>query len=152
MEEIPTEEFIRKWNDAQPFIIEPTQIEGIYRNLDIDAVVFKYLTSTNEDEFWNILDSNIKETEWKLVAETSGSKDYERQFSKGDKSPNRPDMATFSSAEKMRIEYVSNRQMVIVGYVQADSSEKETSYEATDEAKWAQKEIWPRFDKVKNEH
>ena len=151
MGDVPSEELIRKWDDIQPFIIEPTKITGIYRNMDIDAIVFKYSTVADKAKFWAHLQSNLQETKWKLIAETSESRDYERRFSKDDQSPDRPDMAMFSSAELLKIEYLPGKQMAIVGYVQADSSAKDTSFAETDEAKWAEKQIWPRFNKAKNE-
>jgi len=151
MEDVPSEEFIKQWKDAQAFIIEPIKITGIYKDMDVGAVVFKYTTAANKDKLWTLIQSNLKETKWKLVSESSNARDYERCFAKGDQSPDRPDMAMFSSAELMKIEYVPNKQMVIIGYVQADSSADETSFEATDVAKWAKKNIWPRLEKAKNE-
>ncbi len=151
MEDVPSEELIKKWDTIQPFIIEPSKIMGIYRNIDIDAIVFKYSTIADRDKFWAHLKSNLQGTKWLLIAETSETRTYERRFSKGDQSPARPDMALFSSAELLKIEYLPGKQMVIVGYVQADSSEKDTSFAFTNEAKWAEKEIWPRFNKAKSE-
>lgn len=150
MEDVPSEELIRKWDDIQPFIIEPGKITGIYRSADIDAIVFKYSTVADKAKFWAHLQSNLQGTKWKLITETSDSRAYERRFSKGDGSPGRPDIALFSSAELLKLEYLPGKQTVIVGYVQADSSEKDASFAATDEAKWAEKEIWPRFNKAKN--
>lgn len=151
MEDVPSEELIRKWDDIQPFIIEPSKITGIYRNMDIDAIVFKYSTIANKDKFWTRLQSNLQETKWQLIAETSDTRTYERRFSEGAQSPDRPDMALFSSAELLKLAYLPVKQMVVVGYVQADSSNKDISFAATDEAKWAEKQIWPRFNKAKNE-
>ncbi len=151
MGDIPSEDIIRKWGDNKPVIIEPIKITGVYRNMDIDAVVFKYTTSMNKENFWTSLQSNLQETKWQLISEPSDFRTYERRFSKGAIPPGSPDMAIFSSAELLKVEYRSDKHMVIVGYVQADSSEKDISFAETDEAKWAEKEIWPRFNKAKNE-
>lgn len=150
MEDVPSEELIKKWDSIQPFIIEPIKITGIYRNIDIDAIVFEYSTIANKDKFWAHLQSNLQDTKWQLFAESSNYKTYERRFSKGDCSPERPDMSIFSSAELLKLEYLTDKQIVVVGYVQADSSENNSSFAVTDEATWAEKVIWPRFNKAKN--
>ena len=112
MGDIPSEDIIRKWGDNKPVIIEPIKITGVYRNMDIDAVVFKYTTSVNKENFWTSLQSRLQETKWQLISEPSDFRTYERRFSKGAKSPGSPDMAIFSSAELLKVEYRSDKRKI----------------------------------------
>jgi len=121
-------------------------MRGIYRNSDIDSIVFTYETSVSDAaEFWYSLDANVATTKWNVVKVTADARAYERRYGKGDASPGRPDMAIFSSAELLRVAFVPP-QKVVVGYVQADASSKTTSFGETHEARWAEKVIWPRFE------
>lgn len=95
LEDIPSESAIRKWGSNRPFIIEPLSIAGIYRNMDQDAIVFRYVTAVDEDVFWERLQSGLRETKWRKVSNRSNIQSYERSFSKNDMSADRPDMSRF---------------------------------------------------------
>jgi peptide methionine sulfoxide reductase MsrB len=150
-EDIPSEACIRRWKAVQPFMIEPRQLTGIYRNREIDAIIFHYSTNAATEQFWASLQSNIQETKWRIVTETPETREYERQFSKGEISPERSDMAIFSSAEKLKIDYLASMGMAIVAYVQADSSAAHIGFDDTREARWAAEELWPRFNTALNQ-
>lgn len=145
MEDIPSEEGIRKWRSTRPFIIEPVSITGIYRNMDMDAIVFRYVTTLNEDVFWERLQSGLRETKWWRVSNQPGTQTYERIFSKNDNAADRPDMAPFFSIEHLKIAYSTTDHRVTIGCIQADFSEDPIDFAGTDAAKWAEKIIWPRF-------
>lgn len=147
MEEVPSAPLIKKWDALAPFLVKDRTIRGIYRNIDIDSLVFSYETSaTDAKDFWISVEANVATTKWSVVKSTPMTRDFERRFGKGDGSLGRPDMAIFSSAELLRVAFVPP-QKVVVGYVQADSLSKSTSFAETHEARWAEKAIWPRFEK-----
>lgn len=145
MEDVPSEEAIRKWGSTRPFIIDPVSIMGIYRNMDQDAIVFRYITDLNENIFLERLQSGLHGTKWRRMADRSTIQTYERFFSKNDTSADRPDMANFFSIEHLKIAYSAADHMVTIGCIQADFSEEPANFAATDAAKWAEREIWPRF-------
>jgi hypothetical protein len=145
LEDIPSESAIRKWGSNRPFIIEPLSIAGIYRNMDQDAIVFRYVTAVDEDVFWERLQSGLRETKWRKVSNRSNIQSYERSFSKNDMSADRPDMSRFFSIEHLEIAYSAADHAVTIGCIQADFSAEPDNFAATDAAKWAEKEIWPRF-------
>ena len=149
LEDVPSEEVIRKWRSTRPFIIEPVSITGIYRNQDQDAIVFRYVTTLNEDVFWERLQSGLRETKWRRVSNQSGIQTYERIFSKNDKSADRPDMARFFSIEHLKITYFATDHAVSIGCIQADFSQEPIHFDGTDAAKWAEKKVWPRLAQTK---
>lgn len=150
-EDVPSEECIRRWKAVQPFMIEPRQLTGIYKNREIDAILFHYSTHAAAEQFWTSLQSNIQGTKWRIITETSETREYERQFSKGEISPERSDMAIFSSVERLKIHYLTSMGMAIVAYVQADSSAAHIGFDDTREARWSAEELWPRFNNALNQ-
>jgi len=137
LERVPTALEIRANDTLSKFLIDPREVYGDYQNLDVDAVVFSYLhTASSESEFWDKLGTALKGTDWKPVDTSGSTRRFERQFSKGTK--------MFSSAEQIRVGY--KRSKVVVGYVQADSSKEQSSFAETDEADWAERVIWPKFE------
>jgi len=150
MEETPTPEVIEKW--MGDFLIEPDQITGVYRNLDVDSLVFTYKTeSTTAPAFEDALSSALQNSKWRRSQNVTDCIEFRRSFQKGERSDDRPDMAMFSSFEVAKLALAPDNTTVVVAYVQADGSGDETCFENTGEAKWADQVIWPKFDKLRAE-
>ncbi len=145
----PSAEAIKNFKAMHPFLIRDSNIQGLYKYYDIDSVIFTYSTSAiNEDQFWNELEGNLKNSRWKETSRTSNMREFERIFSKSEVSPDRTDMARFSSAEQIRIVFLKEQNIVIVGWVQADSLEDIPTLSGTGEFKWAKNYFWPRFNRI----
>jgi hypothetical protein len=145
MEQVPSADLIEQW--LGPFLVEADQIKGIYRNLDVDSVVFTYRTAlATEQAFAEGLTRNLAASRWQRQTHTTAFIEYRRRFAKGETSPGRPDMPIFASREVIRLSFNSADRTVVVAYVQADASQDSDSFEDTGEGTWAEKAIWPKFD------
>jgi len=144
MEVVPSSEVIEKW--LGDFLIEADDIQGIYRNLDVDSLLFTYRTAvTEERDFRNALSMKLQDSRWKET-EGHGFIEYRRQFDKGEKAVDRLDMPIFYSFEVARIGFSAGR--VVVAYVQADTSEDVGVFEESGEGQWAKEVIWPQFEEL----
>lgn len=138
---IPSCDDIRAQKALTTFLVDDTSIRGVYQNVDVDSLVFTYKTSVAaEGDFWQQLVRSVKGSGWYELGPKGEVRQFERTSSRGN--------AMFSSAELLRIAYLSDKRRVVVGYVQADSSEENISFSETDEAGWAEKVIWPRFEEL----
>lgn len=147
MEEVPSPELIKKW--MGPFLIEADQVKGIYRNLDVDSLVFTYRTAVQtEGEFRNALSSALVNSTWKRSTSATDFIEFRRMFEKGDTSEDRPDMAMFASFELARLSFNPADRKVVVAYVQADTFKRVTRFEDTSEGEWAERVIWPKFNEL----
>jgi hypothetical protein len=148
MEEIPSPELIKKW--MGPFLIEADQIKGVYRNLDVDSLIFTYGTAVQtEGEFRNALSSALVNSRWQRSTSATDFIEFRRTFAKGDTSEDRPDMAMFASFELARLSFNPAERKVVVAYVQADTSKSVTRFEDTSEGEWAERVIWPKFNELR---
>ena len=137
----PSPADIKAYKAVTPFLIRETSIRGVYWNIDVDSLVFTYTTSIAvEEDFWQRLAERIKGSQWHELEPGGRIRQFERTLPRGE--------AMFSSAEHLRIAYLDDKRTVVVAYVQADSSEEETSFSETNEARWADKWIWPMFDEL----
>lgn len=148
METVPKPEIIKKW--MGDFLIEPDQITGVYRNIDVDSLVFTYKTGVRtRPDFENALSSALQNSKWRQSTNVTEYMEFRRSFQKGETSEDRPDMAIFSSFEVARLAFAPDSRTVVVAYVQADASEKVTCFESTGEGKWADRVIWPKFNELR---
>lgn len=127
----------------EPFLIEAGEINGEYRNLDVDSLVFTYRTAVQtESEFCGALSSALLGSKWERSIEVTDSIEFRRSVKKGD--------ALFASYELVRIGFCPADRTVVVAYVQADSPSDDLQFEDTGESKWAEQVIWPRFNALRN--
>lgn len=144
MEQVPSSEAIRGWMGR--FLVSPDQVQGVYRNLDVDSLVFTYTSAAEgESAFWSTLEQNLHGSRWNESDRQGTLREYRRSYRKNEHDVERPDMAIFSSFEVVRIVFDSKSRRAVVAYVQADGSSNDTKFEETGEGKWADKAIWPRF-------
>jgi len=144
MEQVPGPEAIR--GRMGRFLVNPDQIRGVYRNLDVDSLVFTYTARVDGDAaFWYRLEEGLQGSRW-IEAERRGAmREYRRTFREGECDAERPDLAIFSSFEVARVFFDPTSQTVAMAYVQADGRSSDTKFEDTGESQWAEKAIWPRF-------
>lgn len=132
------------------FLIESGQITGVYQNLDVDSLIFTYSTAVKtKAEFEKALSSALQDSNWQRSTTDIAFVEFRRSFRKGEKSEDRPDMAIFSSFEVTRLAFAPERGVVVVAYVQADSSGDVSHFEDTGNGKWAKKVIWPKFNELR---
>ncbi|MFN7138945.1 MAG: hypothetical protein ACK4UN_06380 [Limisphaerales bacterium] len=144
MDQVPSSESIRKRMGR--FLVNPDDIQGVYRNLDVDSLVFTYSSKVEgEAAFWSGLEERLKDSRWTEADRLGAVREYRRSYRKGEVNAERPDMAIFSSFEVARVAFNTESRTAVVAYVQADGSSKDTKFEDTGESKWAEKAIWPRF-------
>jgi hypothetical protein len=141
MERIPTEEELRNWPVLQPFLLSPESLSGVYRNLDVDCVVFHYRSSLpTEQVFWQQVEQRAAAQRWSAASGGEGTyRTYQRLVPRGSMG--------FSSAEETRIGYVAGR--VVVGYVQSDQwRETPRPVAEASEGRFAERNVWPKFKSV----
>ena len=137
---VPDAEEVRRFHSA--FLIEETGIRGVYGNMDVDSVVFTYQTdAADEATFWGRLHQQVEAKGWRLVDEQDSSRRYERII-------RRTGRQVYHSAEETRIAYEAPPEPVVVAYVQADTSTLPVTFADTDEGKWANGAIWPKFQEL----
>lgn len=144
-EQVPSSEAIREWMGR--FLVEADQIQGVYRNLDIDSLVFTYRSNVDEEAaFWGGLEAGLQDSRWNATLRRDALREYRRSYRKGEDDGERPDMAIFNSFEVARVFFDPESHTVIIGYIQADGDSEENRFEDTGESDWADKALWPRFE------
>ena len=147
-ETVPSPELIRKWLGA--FLIEADQVQGIYRNLDVDSLVFTYRTTLQTDaDFRNALREALADSKWEQNTNAEGYVEFGRTFRRGETSQERPDMAAFFSCEVVRLSFDPETGTVVVAYVQADTTKDVECFEQTSAGRWAASVVWPKFERLK---
>lgn len=67
MEQVPSAELIKNWVGA--FLVDAENIKGVYRNLDVDSLVFTYHTSAQtEEDFCNALALSLEKSKWQRTS------------------------------------------------------------------------------------
>ena len=136
METVPGPDVVKDWMGE--FLVEADQIQGVYRNMDIDSLVFTYQTTAeSEDAFWVALLSRLQGTGW--LKSSSGA--TFREFYRIERS------GLFWSAEVARIAFTVTNT-VVVAYVQDDPFRATPISRETGVGKWAEKVIWPKFKEL----
>jgi hypothetical protein len=104
--------------------------------------VFTYTSeAVSADEFWQLLDNASTADSWKCIVKEETQRRFERIIPKtGQK--------VFHSAEQVRVHFDPSRNMAVVAWVQADSSDAVDHFDATGEASFADRVVWPRFDSL----
>ena len=140
MDYVPEEEQIR--NSFGSFLVKPAEVTGHYANMDIDCIFFTYRSEASDSaDFWTLLDDALTEREWKCTLEDETQRHYERIFRKTGEQ-------LFHSAEQMRISYNPETKFAVVAWVQADSLDPVERFSENDEASFAAKVVWPRFERL----
>ena len=97
------------------WLVEHSQLEGINRNLDVDSILLKYVTTSETPaEFWGEVHKNAAAENWKIIEDLPDSKRYQRIIP-------RTGEIVFHSAEETRITYKNDE--VFVAWIQADLAE-----------------------------
>jgi hypothetical protein len=145
MERIPTHTEIREWPALQPFVLDPSSMTGVYRNIDVDAVVFHYESKiTDEAQFWRQLRQQAHEAGW-LLAKRPEAGDGSRAYQAFQRLKQKGELM-FASAEELRVAFLRDR--VVVAYVQSDQSGEPKPVSQAAEGRFANRQIWPRFLKL----
>ena len=130
---------VKQQPETAPFLVKASSVEGIYGNQDIDCLVFRYTTGADDpDEFWNLLDEQLKHTEWRVLPPEGDVRRFERITPKRGMG--------FCGSEEVRVYFNEQKNRVTVAWVQGDSFDDVTSFSETDEAEWAKAEAWPKMD------
>jgi len=124
------------------FLVAPEALTGHYGNMDVDAVVFSYKSgSPDADAFWNALESAVTAAKWEGTAAEDNERRYERLIPKtGER--------IFNSAEQARVSFNPSTNIVVVAWVQADSTEVLKRFDEASEAAFANRIVWPRFQEL----
>ena len=145
MERVPSADEIRKWPSLAPFVVEAASVTGVYQNIDIDSVVFHYITNvTAEGEFWRTVQRQAASAGWQHVDRVVSTpqlhkyETFQRLKPKGE--------LFFSSAEELRVAYTPAR--VVVAYMQSDQIGDPEPVSQASESRFADREIWPRFSQL----
>jgi hypothetical protein len=83
MVQVPSSEAIRGWMGR--FLVSPDEIQGVYRNLDVDSLVFTYSSKVEgEAAFWSGLAEGMKGSRWAETARQGMVREYRRSYRKGE--------------------------------------------------------------------
>ena len=104
-------------------------------------MVFSYDTSiANSDTYWEKIRKVAEKEGWKEI-KADNFKRFDRI---------RKWKEDYYIGEEIRIAYL--REKVILAYAEGDTKQKITSFSEIKESKWADKNIWPMFEKEITKH
>ena len=140
MERTPSSSDVLAWTDLHPFILNKTNVHGVYQNLDIDSMVFYYEASAyNDASFWNDIMHSSSSEHWKETGKRGVFRIFERYD--GPRGSNR-----IYSSEQIRIYFDSKRRVAKIAYVQIDGMGKPVLFADNDtQIRFANKKLWPKF-------
>ncbi len=138
MDYIPT--FVEIKSKLPEFIVDESQIEGLYGNMDVDSMIFRYTPKFNaqmskEDILWNII-VKAQTKGWELVERKTSALRFNR-FGP---------MGKFFNAEEVHIIIIQKNLRIYVAWVQADSMKSVSRFEDTTEWRFAKNVIWPKLE------
>lgn len=138
MEYVPTAEQVQAREDFRPFLVEPSNIEGVYANMDVDSAVFRYTTAADEAAFWRRVEQQVAGTNWVAVAPEGEVRRYQRVI---------PPVGQQVSwwVDELRVRYRPANRTVVVGWVQADPRHAVVGLAECSEAEFAERAIWPHL-------
>jgi len=142
MEFVPTPSELRVgWAE---FIIDETNLQGIYGNQDVDSVIFSYTTNiADEKSFWALMNRRLRDHHWIALPVEDKVRRYERIIPRNNKS-------RYHSAEEVRIAYRAETMTIFVAWVQADAFKLPEHFPTTGpEGRFARKVIWPKFNEAR---
>ena len=98
MSYVPTPAQVNQRSQVTPFQVQPSAIEGVYGDYDIDALVFRYKTgAADQATFTTTLDQQATAAGWKRLPDKAGSACFERITPKGGR--------TFCGGEEVRVQF-----------------------------------------------
>jgi hypothetical protein len=135
MSYVPTAEQVLARKEFRPFLIEPSNVEGVYANADVDSVVFRYTTAADEPEFWRRIEWQIAGSSWVAVAPEGAVRRFQRVI---------PPVGQQVSwwVDELRVRYRPADRSVAVGWVQADPRQAVAGLSECSEAGYAERAIW----------
>ena len=144
MDYVPTPPQLRESNWYSEFIIDETNLQGIYGNQDVDSVIFTYATNiADETSFWTLLDKIARDHHWKALPVEDNVRRYERIIP-------RTENIRYHSAEEVRIACRSETMTITVAWVQADELKLPEHFPKTGpEGSFAREVIWPKFNEAR---
>jgi hypothetical protein len=146
MERTPSASDVRRFTAVEPFVVQPTGVTGVYQNVDIDSVVFYYVTNLASDkEFWQAVKQQATLAGWQHVDDAAAGSSQPRAYEAFQRLKRKGELR-FASAEELRIAYTPIR--VVVAYVQSDHIGAPTPVSQTAEGRFADREIWSRFTQL----
>lgn len=138
VEGVPSAADVRARRQVTPFIVGAGEIEGLYDNADVDAVVFSYAPTVPDNEFWSMLRRSAAGEGWKESSDSSTYVTFER-FSPPQGTAN------ISGSEEVRIALTGRH--VLVAWVQTDHVGEPRRVRDSSEGRYASDRIWPQFEK-----
>jgi hypothetical protein len=145
-EYVPSAEKLRlPTNPSKAFIIDESEIWGVYGNTDVDAAIYQFTTKhPDESRFWTKVQESA-EDQWKLVHEDGHIRHYERIVAATGEQ-------RFHSVEQVRIAYGADTSTITVAWVQADVRRLPRKFPNDGaEGEFAKYVVWPRFAELVHE-
>ena len=138
-EYVPTTDKLENSTVAKTFQVQPSELEGIYGNYDIDALVFSYRTAADDEiSFESQLDKQATAAGWTKMPDRDGAFCYQRITPKRGQG--------FCGAEQARVKFDESTKRVTVGWAQGDTMTDVKSFSQASEADWAESKVWPKLD------
>lgn len=142
MDYVPTPSELREgWAE---FIIDGTNLQGIYGNQDVDSVIFTYKTNiADEKSFWAHFDEVARDNHWNALPIEKEVRRYERIIPRSSRND-------FHSVEEVRIACRAATMIITVAWVQADEFKLPEHFPQTGpEGNFARQFIWPKFNEAR---
>ena len=123
------------------FHVEPQDFEGLYGNIDVTSSLYSYVTKcTSEEQFWQKIDEQAEESEWRLIQDKGNQRWYQRTVrSAGGQQP-----LLFEA----RVSLDESQERVIIGWVECgpDASLGKPNVRQ----RFAHEKLWPKFESYYN--
>ena len=133
----PTLEEIRTHRWIESFVVDPSAVQGLYRNSDVDALLFRYSTSVPRSTVWTRISEQTKRDGWTLMGEDEQLRTFRRIRTGG----------AYPSTEEVRVAPL--RTDILVGYVQVDHLHENGFHRGTEDG-WA-KTFWSMFEDARRD-
>lgn len=134
----PSAEQLRASTSVADLIVAPMHIEGIYGNVDVDSLVFRYTPARPIDQAWSTITVQASCAGWTLQNESPQRLVLRRVRVGG----------AFPSTEQVRI--CRTTQDIVVGYVQVDHLHEKGCHRWSED-RFAENTLWPIFEQAVSE-
>lgn len=121
-------------------LVEPSSIQGIYANKDVDSVIFSYQNSSTSFQASVIEKLQAEKWHFQAISGVEIIATKSKPLGKGE--------LQFYSFELVKVSI--NRGKACVGYLQIDTSSEANMQTETVETNWAAENLWPKYESCKS--
>jgi hypothetical protein len=135
MDFVPGADQFKEW--LPEFASNLSDLKGLYGNQDVDSLIFSFRFPGSPERFFSDLENKAQNSGWTIEER---HQNYLRllRFKTG---------VAMYSYEEVKFVSVPNKSKGYIGYIQIDSPVKVSKLSQTDEGRWADRVLWPKFNR-----